>query len=207
MSRRFITMGVDQLEQFVEANLGSAKELRAVLDELTHRKTKRAGLLRARVEGALRVEAPEAVLSVEARSDPESPKNASPAAVREPPPQIVEPPPPVPHPPVVPLPRTSGEHHLAVLEAWTALEVLSPQSFDRPQDLAPGESRVVDIDATTLPWQGGRHGKRDRRTLYQLSLGGVHEDGRQHPEHRHGCNSKAQHGLGLVDGDSSMGCG
>lgn len=145
-----------------------------MLDELTHRKTKRAGLLRARVEGALRDEAPEAVLSVEARSDPESPKNASPAAVREPPAQIVEPPPPVPHvphPPVVPLPTTSGEHHLAVLEAWTALEVLSPQSFDRPQDLAPGESRVVDIDATTLPWQGGRHGKRDRKTFYQLSLG------------------------------------
>lgn len=172
MGRRFINLQIDQLEQLVEANLGNAQELRAVLDELTHRKnTKRTGQLRARVEGALRVEAPKVVQSVEPRSAPESPKSAPPPAVRERPLQFIAPPPPVPQPPVAPRPRAPGEHHLAVLDAWTALEVLSPQSFDRPQDLAPGESRVVEIVGTTLPWQAGHHGKRDRRTFYHLSLG------------------------------------
>ena len=170
MGRRFISLGIDELERLVEANLGNAQELRAVLDELTHRKTKRAGQLRARVEAVLRVEVKKAVQSVEARSAPDSPKSPPPPPpVREPPPQVVAPP--VPIPPIAPRPRPADEHHLAVLEAWTALEVLSPQSFDSPQDLAPGESRVVDIDGTTMPWQAGRHGKRDRRTFYHLSLG------------------------------------
>lgn len=171
MGRRFISLGIDELERLVEANLGNAQELRAVLDELTHRKTKRAGQLRTRVEGVLRVEGPKVVQSVEARSAPESPKSASPPAGREPPPQTGGPPAPAPQPPVAPRPRAVGEHHLAVLDAWTALEVLSPQSFDRPQDLAPGDSRVVDIDGATMPWQAGRHGQRDRRTFYHLSLG------------------------------------
>lgn len=166
MGRRFINLGIDQLEKLVEVNLGNARELRDVLDELSHRTTKRAGVLRSRVEGILNV-APAPIPSVEARPAP-APKSTTPAAGRESPRQSIDAHPPAPKMPVAR--PTSGEHPLAVLEAWTALEVLSPQSFDQPQDIA-GASAVVTIKASTLPWQAGRHGQRDRRTFYQLSLG------------------------------------
>lgn len=171
MGRRFINEGIEQLEKLVEANLGNARELREVLDELTHRKTKRAGLLRARVEGVLRAETPQVIPPAPTRPTREPTSGPSSREPREPQSQFASPPPP---PPPGPTPQAAAprDDHAAVLETWIALEVLSPQSFDRPEDLAPGEaSRVVDLNRNQLPWQGGHHGRRERRTFYQVSLG------------------------------------
>ncbi len=170
MGRRFINHGIEQLEKLVEANPGDARELRDVLDELTHRKTKRAGQLRTRVEQLLRADAPQ-VVQPSSTVPLEVPKaESSSAKTPEPQAQFASPTPRPPHPTSeATLPRAG---HGAVLETWIALEVLSPQSFDRPQDLAPGESSfVVDIKNSQLPWQGGHHGRRERRTFYQVSLG------------------------------------
>ena len=66
----------------------------------------------------------------------------------------------------------------AILSAWTALEVLSPQSFVRPEDLAggsPGEAgRAVARFDRGLPWEGaGEKSKPGYQIYYQLVLGSV----------------------------------
>lgn len=174
MGRRFINLGIDQLEQLVDANLGNVQELRGVLDELAHRKTKRARLLRDRVEGALRMEPPQVVQKTadhtteKSRNGVGREERGAGLTTTEPP--LVAPPPRPTSQPTSPLTAVRGDP-TAILETWTALEVLSPRSFARPQELAPGEaSRVFDINATNLPWQG-RHGRPQRRTYYQVSLG------------------------------------
>ena len=41
-----------------------------------------------------------------------------------------------------------------ILDAWVAFEVLSPQSFNRPDDLADGDRRRIAKLADGLPWSG-----------------------------------------------------
>ncbi|HEX4955232.1 MAG TPA: AAA domain-containing protein [Thermoanaerobaculia bacterium] len=68
----------------------------------------------------------------------------------------------------------SPEAH-GIFDAWTALEVLSPQSFKRPEDLANGErSRIASLENQTLPWEGGGEKSRPKYKLfYQLVLGTI----------------------------------
>lgn len=59
--------------------------------------------------------------------------------------------------------------------AWSALEVLSPQSFLKPEDLASGDiqriSRFVDQG---LPWEkGGERSRPNYRLYYQIVLGTI----------------------------------
>lgn len=62
-----------------------------------------------------------------------------------------------------------------VLSAWTALEILSPQVFKHPQDLAPGgEGNPVAYFEQGLPWEGGSYKARPKTQLfYQVVLGTV----------------------------------
>jgi hypothetical protein len=63
-----------------------------------------------------------------------------------------------------------------VLSAWTALEVLSPPSFQRPEQLAFGGDRrlVARIDGQALPWEnGGEKSRPNMRLYYQVVLGTV----------------------------------
>src|SRR4051794_35426660 len=61
----------------------------------------------------------------------------------------------------------------AILDAWTALEVLSPQPFRRPEDLAGGDrGMLASLAAGKLPWEGvGPPERPDRRGFYQGLLG------------------------------------
>ena len=62
----------------------------------------------------------------------------------------------------------------SILDAWTALEVLSPQTFRRPEDLASGDRRAVAAWEEKLPWQGvGERARPGTRLFYQLVLGTV----------------------------------
>src|SRR4051812_30045536 len=63
----------------------------------------------------------------------------------------------------------------AILDAWTALEVLSPQTFRRPEDLAGGDRHaVVSLDKERLPWEGvGERARPKTRLFYQVILGTV----------------------------------
>lgn len=62
-----------------------------------------------------------------------------------------------------------------ILSAWTAIEVLSPQSFSKPEDIAAGNrSRIARLDKGQLPWENGGEKARDNyRLYYQIVLGSV----------------------------------
>jgi hypothetical protein len=64
---------------------------------------------------------------------------------------------------------------VAVLSAWTALEVLSPPSFRRAEDLAGGDRRAVaQLENGTLPWDGkGERARPNTRLYYQIVLGTI----------------------------------
>ncbi len=62
----------------------------------------------------------------------------------------------------------------AILTAWTALEVLSPQSFKDPIALAGGvQSLVAWLDKAILPWVGGGGGLPGKKLYYQIVLGSL----------------------------------
>ncbi len=62
-----------------------------------------------------------------------------------------------------------------ILDAWTALEVLSPQTFKWPEDLAAGDRKAVaSLTEEKLPWEGiGEPAPANRRLFYQVILGTV----------------------------------
>jgi hypothetical protein len=73
----------------------------------------------------------------------------------------------------------SGNDPAAVLELWTALEVLSPQTYLQPRDLADGDARRVARfdDAHALPWVIGLERSRPNTKLYyQIVLGAIAMD-------------------------------
>ncbi|HEV7669625.1 MAG TPA: ATP-binding protein [Thermoanaerobaculia bacterium] len=62
-----------------------------------------------------------------------------------------------------------------ILDAWTALEVLSPPTFRRPEDLVAGDrTRLASLEDIRLPWEGGGEKPRPKTKLYyQVVLGSV----------------------------------
>ena len=63
----------------------------------------------------------------------------------------------------------------AILQAWTALEVLSPpQGFRRETDLSGGDrSRIASLEDQSLPWARGERSRPRRRLYYELILGTI----------------------------------
>lgn len=62
-----------------------------------------------------------------------------------------------------------------VLSAWTTLEVLSPQSFRKPEDLVSGNrSLIAYFDNNHLPWEnGGEKAPDNTRIFYHVVLGTI----------------------------------
>ncbi|PYQ65352.1 MAG: hypothetical protein DMF53_05690 [Acidobacteria bacterium] len=153
-SRPFYDFRIQELEQELPRCQGDAEALNVLLHELSFRFTKRASALKEQVEEALR--------SAEvAQRQPSPPR---PVAV------------PVPDRPAKPRPSSGPPNSPeAILDAWTSLEVLSPQTFRRPEDLAGGESRAVaSLETGKLPWEGvGEKARPNTRLFYQVVLGTV----------------------------------
>jgi len=62
-----------------------------------------------------------------------------------------------------------------ILSAWIALEVLSPQTFKREQELAGAGGSIVRLDKPALPWEGnGEKSKPNYKLYYQVVLGTIH---------------------------------
>ena len=62
----------------------------------------------------------------------------------------------------------------SIVDAWTALEVLSPQTYKHPQDLADGDlKRVAWLDRGSLPWATTRRGPPKTRLFYHVILGAI----------------------------------
>ena len=61
----------------------------------------------------------------------------------------------------------------AILSAWIALEVLSPQTFRKPEDLTSGDRGLTRIDTDELPWERGEKSPPNRLLYYQIVLGAI----------------------------------
>lgn len=186
MSRPFINFGIGELEEKFKDKINDLEFLKSLLSELQYRKTKRALDLRTRTIQALGV--------VPKNSKLDQPKSPNRDEMVTPRPKYVEP------PLVAPLKAeessrnktkaTSVSKRIAlpraetnlsglseperVMLAWTALEVLSPQSFLRPEDLAGGDRTRIALLDNTLPWEnGGQKSRPEYRLYYQIVLGTI----------------------------------
>jgi hypothetical protein len=174
-NRPYFRQKVQQLEQEFEKHKSDPSIVRALRAELDHRTRQRALRLRRRIDAYLKGSAgtdssPDATPPARASVQPTDPfSSPKPAAVPSHPPIAKVSPPRTPEasPPVTNRPEQ-------LLEAWTALEVLSPATYIRPEDLAGGErSRIVPLSEECLPWLLGRRSRPERRMYYQVVLGSI----------------------------------
>jgi hypothetical protein len=187
-SRPFLAARLPQLEEmFANARArGDSQFLRSLLSELDHRKTlgakELAREIRVILESASPV--PREAPAIEPIRPPgtEPPITAATPASATAPRTPVRPPPPRPprpaRPPVetLPVPPISNVP-TAILDAWTALEVLSPQGFRKPEELVGGEPwRVAAFDPELLPWERRERVRDKYRLYYQILLGTVAHD-------------------------------
>lgn len=178
MLRPLLNASIVQLETLFEKRNDDAEFLRTLLDELSHRSTERARRLKSQVAQAL------ATRDKPSTSSTGRPQGRPPAGsdvgtaprLRYPEPRVVEKEPGEPSassqrrqtPPISDSPE-------GILDAWIALEVLSPQTFRRPEDLTSGDRhRVAWLDRYPLPWEGnGERARPGTRLFYQVVLGTI----------------------------------
>lgn len=178
MHRKFFRNSIQELESTFEQSQADALLLQELLDELSFRSTERSGRLRRTVQAQL-----DSVRNlkpvVAAAAKPSNPVSTQPSASEPPsmvsaelsslsnPRAIPTAPSPLPIPPMTSLPEQ-------ILSAWTALEVLSPPSFVRPEDLAGGDRKAVaSFEDSLLPWERGEKSRPNYRLYYQIILGSI----------------------------------
>lgn len=160
--RPYMWSRVDQLEDLVKQAKGDEDIYRAVLYELSFRKTKRANDLKR----YLQTEIMPGLIKRQPESAPSAPQVSAWQQKPVPPPPIE----------AVPLPqRTLVENRPQdILDAWTVFEVLSPSAYKKPADLAAGDVRNVVRFDRGLPWAGGAaKGPPHKRLYFQIVLGAV----------------------------------
>jgi energy-coupling factor transporter ATP-binding protein EcfA2 len=189
MNRRYFRSSIHELETLFENRKDDGSVLKALQDELAYRKTERAAKLRGRVvmrltqlgictsastlqqhslpfEGVPNiksdpiVEAYAGTLAVLQKSadHPDPTSTALRARVKNHSQRAI--------PPLTNAPES-------ILSAWTALEVLSPQTFRKPEELASGDRSLTRIDTAELPWERGEKSRPNRRLYYQIVLGAI----------------------------------
>ena len=189
MARKFFHSSVQELEVLFKEQNKSIELLEALQEELTHRKTERAAKLRSQVaerltalkgETSSRERSPQkppipppdqhqsASLSPEGQPKPyPQPLPTKAPDTKEKPGTVANTIPPPPLPPVTNRPKE-------ILAAWTALEVLSPPAYRRPEDLADGDRRrVATLSELSLPWERGEASRKNYRLYYQVVLGSI----------------------------------
>lgn len=171
--RPYLKKSIVELEQLFEQNPKNSDILLQLLEELEHRSTKRAVSLKQRVAESL-----QAFISQKSFADdfPEKPskKETDTHSTKQTNAQTETPTPP-PSKPIFSQESTLINDAQNVLRAWTALEVLSPQSFKKPEDLVSGErNRIFRIQGKNLPWLSGQEKSRpNQRLYYQIILGSI----------------------------------
>lgn len=182
MPRLLLTSSIDELEALFKQSANNVAQLRQLQGELEHRTTKRAKILSEQVRKQLDV----------ART--KLPVNNLPAQIPIPFPAPEKPlsPPPASKAQVSETPKVCCKHNAStepqafppitnrpenILSAWTALEVLTPQSFNRPEDLASGDkTKVARFNEASLPWESGAKSRPNFRLYYQIVLGSLKLD-------------------------------
>jgi hypothetical protein len=189
MNRRYFRSSIHELETLFEKRKDNGSVLKALQEELAHRKTERAEKLRGRVmmrltqlgsctsastlqqhslhfggvpniESEPIIEAYADTLAVPQTSDDYTDPTSTVlgALVKDHSQRAI--------PPLTNAPES-------ILSAWTALEVLSPQTFRKPEDLASGDRSLTRIDTAELPWERGEKSRPKRRLYYQIVLGTI----------------------------------
>lgn len=189
MNRKYFTSSIYELETLFENRKSDRSVLEALENELKHRKTDRAAKLLRRVRTHLiqpgvgtfssllkqysldyrsvRVDESDGTvqlrpdsLMAQKKSAQDSESNSAPVRTlqKNHSQQTV--------PPITNAPES-------ILSAWTALEVLSPQTFRRPEDLVSGDRSLTKIDTAELPWERGERSRPKRRLYYQIVLGAI----------------------------------
>lgn len=187
MARPYCSLNIQEIERLVEENWGNRNVLTDVLHELSnHRTTRRAKDQEQKVKTRLAAMSQSTPSGQSSSPPPKQTQQQAPHRPRQSesqnkcdkdsstdnaePPKWTPfvPPQPGPQQPFPPITNDS----IAILSAWTALEVLSPPSFVRPEDLASGDrSRVAWIDQGQLPWERGEKSRPNYRLYYQIVLG------------------------------------
>lgn len=148
MNRQYLNFKIEQLEALYEKQQQDQHLLLELARELAHRNTQRAKSLATKINKSLKPTA------TEVRIDHMTM------------PKVVNPP-----KPIDPLSDPDNQAQ-NILSAWTALEVLSPQTFKKPQDLVNGDLKLVAKLEKGLPWEnGGEHAPSGAKLYYQVVLG------------------------------------
>jgi hypothetical protein len=163
MQRPFFNESIVKLEAYFEDKKGDQSFLAQLETELSHRSTERAQKLKAKVQKAIESKV----------NSPRSLNQNLAIAMKE----VIE-------TNAIPIenaihngnnrPATNRPHD--IVAAWTALEVLSPQSFRKPEDLAAnGDKRLIaSLDSGKMPWMGeGEKSKPNFKLYYQVVLGTI----------------------------------
>lgn len=162
--RPFFSRSIMELESAFEERSTEPDFIDALAEELTHRQTDRAQRLAERVE-TTRDAATAARTAAKVQTPPLPAPAPSATQFRDVPPAVARVDTPMP-----PITNAPGQ----VLGAWTALEVLNPQTFAKPYDLASKSERALVADfAHGLPWEVGDHGKPNKRLFYHVILGTI----------------------------------
>ncbi len=205
--RPFFQKKITELKALFEASRGNRAVLEALAEELNHRNVPKARDLAVEVEGALAHLRKAEVQAVGAGgSSRQTPRRAapepSPTATVLPFPPRPAPEPPADEPrshrtaepreaqrqqtapptedlgplPTFPSPKCLNEPR-SLLAAWTALEALSPQTYQKPEDLAAGDRRcVADLTTGQVPWGRGETSRPKKKLYYQVVLGAIAMD-------------------------------
>lgn len=168
--RPFIQKSIMELEKAYEKRADDKKFCQQLLGELQHRKTKRAQNLKSKVLAANKplpqttAQPPQENLIPPVQAPTaEPPQNIVPPQTVELPAQINT----APKPAITNDPKN-------ILRAWTALEVLSPQSYRKEVDLVAGDKYgIAQLDEKQLPWERGEKSRPNKRLYYELILGAV----------------------------------
>jgi hypothetical protein len=179
--RPLIEKGVAALENLFDQLRGDRQFLGDLIAELSERNTQRAEELRQRALHAKGMTGRPSASSIEKHDtilDPPAAVAAAPAgrSAAAPPKQAAFPNDIAPTTTRVPRERPPVSNDAGnILSAWTAMEVLSPPSFRKPEDLAGGYAfRIAPIDRDALPWENGGEDAPPNQTLYyQVVLGSI----------------------------------
>lgn len=188
MQRPYFNSSIVTLEAEFEKRRQDAVFLAILRDELLHRSTYRAKQLLGRVTETLRQTEQSAnvvpghtdILPFPLSTSPEASQAYGQARAQRTP-IVQQPAEPVPLRPKEKLPHLSAMSNApeSILDAWTSLEVLSPASFRRPEDLASNRDRrcIVSLDREKLPWQGqGEKSRPNFQLFYHVILGSIDLD-------------------------------
>ncbi|MES0134403.1 ATP-binding protein [Mesorhizobium sp. M0016] len=182
--RPLIKKGVAELEKLFDRQRDDPDFLKVLIAELSERKVPRAQELKRRAIQAV---------GINSRTTPQrrnrSQDQDATATVAVPTPGVATPLPQpdaeehsLPEKETIPLvPRLALERPpitnkaADVLSTWTAMEVLSPPSFRKPEDLTSGDrSRIAPLDKAYLPWENeGERSRPKQKLYYQIILGSV----------------------------------